>query len=221
MYLNVQFRSFQSEEVQSTFVAEYFITEKYFPGFICPEDRIPRTSRIDLSGQATRICVCLDKLSGFVSVRTSYPISGCPDMLSGFVSVRTSYPDLCLSGQAIRICVCLDKLSDLCLSGPDLCLSGQATQICVCPDDLHDWAIEDLSGNAARICAPGRFDNCLSVQFGCGIDWTDWGVCAVEFSDLIASSIFFLLKAGTINALNTPRKETYLHMGAINNLQFE
>jgi len=154
VYLNVQFRSFQSEEVQSTFVAEYFITEKYFPGFICPEDRIPRTSRIDLSGQATRICVCLDKLSGFVSVRTSYPISGCPDTLSGFVSVRTSYPDLCLSGQAIRICVCLDKLSGFVSVWTSYRICVCPDRICVCPDKLPRFVF------VRTICMTGRSKIC-------------------------------------------------------------
>jgi len=42
----------------------------------------------------------------------------------------------------------------------------------------------------------------------------------VEFSDLIASSellLILLFERGAIHALNTLRKETYLHLGAINN----
>jgi len=41
----------------------------------------------------------------------------------------------------------------------------------------------------------------------------------VEFTDLIASSISLIEKWGAITALNTQRKQTYLHLGAINNLQ--
>ena len=43
--------------------------------------------------------------------------------------------------------------------------------------------------------------------------------CNVEFTDLIASSISLIEKWGAITALNTQRKQTYLHLGAINNLQ--
>ena len=41
----------------------------------------------------------------------------------------------------------------------------------------------------------------------------------VEFTDLIACLFSFNSEGGAIHALNTSRKETYLRLGAINNLQ--
>jgi len=43
--------------------------------------------------------------------------------------------------------------------------------------------------------------------------------CNVEFTDLIASSELLQFERGATHALNTSRKETYLRLGAINNLQ--
>ena len=42
---------------------------------------------------------------------------------------------------------------------------------------------------------------------------------SVEFTDLIACLFSFYSEGGAIHALNTSRKETYLRLGAINNLQ--
>jgi len=43
----------------------------------------------------------------------------------------------------------------------------------------------------------------------------------LKFADWIASSISSLKKGGAITALDTQTKETYLPLGAINNLQFQ
>jgi len=89
------------------------------------------------------------------------------------------------------------KTFDLTLQHP-ITLQGQ-DDFDLGPVDDFSWAPRLISNPTKRFHLTGRF-------------------YIVEFTDLIASSIS-LIEQGGITALNTQRKHTYIHLGAINNLQ--
>ena len=96
-------------------------------------------------------------------------------------------------------------------TAPEVSVAKKASPTETCENNSSDWKSCEAEKRSMV--------DCTILQCRRWGKVTKMWDTAVEFTDLIACLFSFYSEGGAIHALNTSRKETYLRLGAINNLQ--